>query len=197
VTGPETAERGILYIYDVFGFRPQSIQGADILAHASNEPCLVVMVDWFEGGAVQEEWMTSDEGRKLMYQFIETTASPTRVLPSILETLAHFKTPYPSVSKWGAVGYCWGGKLVSLIAAKGADTPLVAGAQSSPARLDVEEAKKVTIPMAMLASGKEDAAVVKEYGENLKADKHVEIFSAQTHGWMSARWVNSWRSGCK
>lgn len=155
VTGPSTAERGILYIYDIFSFRSQSIQGADILAHASSRPCLVVMVDWFEGGAVQEEWTTSIEGRKLLHEFVETTASPTRVLPRILETLAEFETLYPTVTRWGAVGYCWGGKLVSLIVAKGVESPLVAAAQSSPARLDPEESRRITIPMAMLASSKE------------------------------------------
>lgn len=189
VTGSSTAERGILYIFDIFSFRPQSIQGADILAHTPSRPCLVVMIDWFEGGAVQEGWTTSIEGRKLLHEFVETTASPTRVLPCILETLAEVQTLYPTVSRWSAVGYCWGGKLVSLIAAKGVESPLVAAAQSSPARLDPEEAKSITIPMAMLVSSKEDAGAVKDYSENLKADKHIEIFPTQVHGWMSARWV--------
>ncbi|EMR69744.1 putative dienelactone hydrolase family protein [Eutypa lata UCREL1] len=173
ITGPKTADRAILYIYDVFSFQPQSLQGADILAYSSSKPCLVVMVDWFKGGAVQHEWITSkkEEDRKLMYQFLETTASPVNVLPSVFEFLAESKEIFPNVKRWGSVGFCWGGKLVSLVSAKGDASPLVAAAQSSPARMDPEEAKKVIIPMAILASAKEDASVVKQYGENLRGEK--------------------------
>lgn len=189
ITGPKTADRAILYIYDVFSFQPQSLQGADILAYSSSKPCLVVMVDWFKGGAVQHEWITSkkEEDRKLMYQFLETTASPVNVLPSVFEFLAESKEIFPNVKRWGSVGFCWGGKLVSLVSAKGDASPLVAAAQSSPARMDPEEAKKVIIPMAILASAKKDASVVKQYGENLRGEKYVEIFGSQVHGWMSAR----------
>lgn len=147
------------------------------------------MVDWFNGGAVKEEWTTSKktEDRQLMYQFLETTASPGNVLPQVLETLTGFKQTYPTVKKWGAVGFCWGGKLVSLAAAKGEDSPLHAAAQSSPARMEPGEAEKITIPMAVLASAKEDKKVVLDYGKKLQGQKHIEIFESQVHGWMSAR----------
>lgn len=36
-TGPEHAKDAILVVYDIFGFFPQTIQGADILAHADKE----------------------------------------------------------------------------------------------------------------------------------------------------------------
>lgn len=190
ITGPKTSDRAILYMYDVFGFKPQSLQGADILAHSSSKPCLVVMVDWFQGAAVQEEWFTSgkDEDRQLARQFIDTTANPAHVLPHVLDFLAKAKdTHYPGVKRWGGVGFCWGGKLVSLVAAAGDASPLAVAAQSSPARLDPEEAKKVTIPMAVLASAGEDADVVRRYGDSLQGEKYVETFGGQVHGWMSAR----------
>ncbi|KAH9908316.1 hypothetical protein F4778DRAFT_716861 [Xylariomycetidae sp. FL2044] len=189
-TGPKTADRGVLYIYDAFSFTPQSLQGADILAHSSSKPCLVIMVDWFKGDAVKEEWMVSGkpEDRQLMQKFIETTANPNNALTAVTQVLSQFKSLYPAVTSWGGMGFCWGGKIISLLAAKGAaDSPLVAAVQSSPARLDPEEAKTVTIPMAVLASAGEDAAAVKQYGENLKGVKHVETFGSQVHGWMSAR----------
>jgi hypothetical protein len=37
VTGPSTAMNGILIIYDVFGYYPQILQGADILATFDEE----------------------------------------------------------------------------------------------------------------------------------------------------------------
>ena len=59
--------------------------------------------------------------------------------------------------------------------------------QTSPSDVDAEDAKKVTIPMMMLASKDEPADAVKAYGEALTVPKHVETFETQIHGWMSAR----------
>lgn len=36
-TGSEKAKSAILVIYDIFGFFPQTLQGADILAYGDNE----------------------------------------------------------------------------------------------------------------------------------------------------------------
>lgn len=189
ITGPDDAEHGILYIYDVFSFRSHSLQGVGILAFSAFKPTLVVMVDWFNGGAVKEEWMTSDAGRNLMRRFVETTADPGTTLPAVIDVLSKLKADmyYPRVEKWGAVGFCWGGKLVSLLATQGEESPITVAAQSSPARLDPEEARTVTIPMAVLASSKEAGEALTLYEDNLQGVKHVEVFASQIHGWMSAR----------
>lgn len=36
-TGPSSAKSALLVIYDIFGFFPQTLQGADILAHSDKE----------------------------------------------------------------------------------------------------------------------------------------------------------------
>lgn len=36
-TGPSDAKSAILVVYDIFGFFPQTIQGADILAYSDKE----------------------------------------------------------------------------------------------------------------------------------------------------------------
>lgn len=147
------------------------------------------MVDWFDGEAVQYDWLTSKdgEGRAKMHAFIETKANPDTVLPAVLDVLGAFRDRFPGVAHWGGVGFCWGAKLVSLLAARGEASPLAVAAQSSPARMDPEEAKRVDVPMAVLASSGEDAKAVKEYSENLEGQKVVETFGDQIHGWMSAR----------
>ena len=53
--------------------------------------------------------------------------------------------------------------------------------------VDPDDAKKITIPIAMLASKDEDADAVKGFEDNLKVSNHVETFSDQIHGWMAAR----------
>ena len=37
VTGPANATKAILYIYDIFGYFPQSLQGADILSTSDKD----------------------------------------------------------------------------------------------------------------------------------------------------------------
>jgi len=49
VTGPTSATKGILFIYDIFGYFPQTLQGADILATSDHdEKYQVFMPDFFE-----------------------------------------------------------------------------------------------------------------------------------------------------
>ena len=37
ITGPKDAKSALLVVYDIFGFFPQTLQGADILAHSDKE----------------------------------------------------------------------------------------------------------------------------------------------------------------
>lgn len=53
VTGPSDAKKALLVIYDIFGFKDQTIQGADILATSDKEnQYKVFMPDFFEGKPV-------------------------------------------------------------------------------------------------------------------------------------------------
>jgi dienelactone hydrolase len=91
----------------------------------------------------------------------------------------------PHLTTWGIMGYCWGAKIVALIATK--KTVFSAAAQVHPAMIDPADAEKCTIPMCVLASKDEPVDAVKKYGEALTTKKHVETFDTQIHGWMAAR----------
>ena len=121
-----------------------------------------------------------------MGNFFATSANPAdnakRVGP-ILKELQKVS----GAEKWGVLGMCWGGKIVSLTSGK--DTPFVVAAEVHPAMVDPEEAKDIKIPMCMLASGEEDEETVNKFGEQLTGPKHVERFGDQVHGWMAARYV--------
>ncbi len=60
-------------------------------------------------------------------------------------------------------------------------------AMCHPAMLDVEDAKKVKVPIAVLASKDEDKDAVKGFKDTLEVKSHVETFPDQVHGWMAAR----------
>ena len=53
--------------------------------------------------------------------------------------------------------------------------------------VDPADATKIKIPLALLASGDENAEDIKKFEANLKGEKYVETFGDQIHGWMAAR----------
>ena len=60
MTGPEDAKKGILVIFDIFGYFPQTLQGADILATSDDhQKYKVVVPDWFNAQPCPIEWYVS------------------------------------------------------------------------------------------------------------------------------------------
>jgi dienelactone hydrolase len=114
VTGPKDAKQGILIAYDIFGFFPQTIQGADILAYSDKEhPYQVFMPDFFEGEPADISWYPpgddKDKQQKLGAFFKEKAAPPKTLprIPKIVKELSEKR----GVEKWGFLGFCWGGKV--------------------------------------------------------------------------------------
>lgn len=188
VTGPANASHAILLVYDIFGFYPQTLQGADILAHGDHtRPYRVFIPDFFEGSPADLAWYPpdNDDKREKMGQFFKNVAAPPKNLPKLHDIMGVLKKDYPTVTKWGGVGFCWGGKMLSLSGGK--DTPFNAIAECHPAMVDPEDGGKLTIPVLVLASKDEDATAIKSFQEKLTVKHHVETFGDQVHGWMTAR----------
>ncbi|KAL9108038.1 MAG: hypothetical protein Q9227_007144 [Pyrenula ochraceoflavens] len=187
-TGPSTAKDAILVIYDIFGFKDQILQGADILAHSDSErQYQVFMPDFFEGSPADISWYPPDNDEKgaKLGAFFQNQAAPPKTLQRIPKILDEAAKANPAIKSWGIIGYCWGGKITSLISGQG--TPFKAAVETSPAMVDPADAEKVTIPLMMLASKDEPAEDVQKFEANLKVKKHVETFGDQLHGFMSAR----------
>ncbi|KAI1426231.1 Alpha/Beta hydrolase protein [Xylaria sp. FL1777] len=188
VTGPPDANKAILSVYDVFGFFPQTLQGADILATGDTEQSYQIFVpDFFEGSFVDIAWYppVTDEQKTLIGDWFKGATWPIHQpkIPGILQAAEKLNT---NIKSWGIMGYCWGGKMASIVAG---DEPglFKVAVQTSPALVDVGDAARVKIPTMLLASKDESVETVKEYEEHLNVPKHVERFSDQVHGFMSAR----------
>ncbi|OJJ43159.1 hypothetical protein ASPZODRAFT_104089 [Penicilliopsis zonata CBS 506.65] len=192
VTGPESATKAILVIFDIFGFFDQTIQGADILATSNEKKYRVFMPDFFEGSPADISWYPpqTDEHKQKLGEFFQTKAAAPNTLSKIPKIVveANKLAPSGTAFEWSILGYCWGGKIASLIAGQtdGA-VPFKAAVQCHPAMLDPEDAKKVTIPIAMLASKDESTDAVAQSKENFQVPNYVETFPTQIHGWMAAR----------
>ncbi|KAF2083303.1 carboxymethylenebutenolidase [Saccharata proteae CBS 121410] len=187
-TGPSSAKHAILVIYDIFGFFPQTLQGADILATSDKErQYQVFMPDFFEGKPADISWYPPDndeKGQKLG-QFFQTTAAPPKTVPRVPKVVQEINKKVGGLESWAVLGFCWGGKIVNLTSQSG--TPFMAAAAAHPAMVDPNDAPNITIPIALLPSKDEDKDAVAKWQQGLKVKGQVEWFNDQIHGFMAAR----------
>ncbi|KAL8638247.1 MAG: hypothetical protein Q9228_004590 [Teloschistes exilis] len=188
VTGPSAATSAILVIYDIFGYSSQALQGADILAYANqSKQYRVFMPDFFYGKPLPQSVFPpdTDEKKKAFGDFFGGPAAPPANAAKVPELVKKLGDKYSGVKKWGSVGMCWGGKIVSLTSQSG--TPWTVAAEVHPAMVDPNDAKGIKVPIVILASKDENAEDVENFRKNLSVENRVETFWDQVHGWMAAR----------
>ena len=198
VTGPTEAKAGVLVVYDIFGLDfPQTLQGCDLVAAATS--ARVVVPDLFRGKpmAIANFPPDSPEKRQALQAFFAGPAAPPATVAFLRDTLAPtLKDAFPTVERWAVVGYCWGGKIATLItsAAAGEGQPFfVASAQLHPAMLNAADAGQLAVPHFCLATRDEDADTTQRFKETLEAndrarDKSVVLrWEGTFHGFMAAR----------
>ncbi|RSM15936.1 hypothetical protein CEP52_000571 [Fusarium oligoseptatum] len=188
VTGPLDAKKAIVVIYDIFGYFDQTLQGADILAFSdAHNKYKVFIPDWFQGKPCPIEWYPpdTDEKKKNLGEFFGTYPPPkiAGLVPDYVKAVLEQDS---SISKTGILGYCWGGKVVSLTT-KADTNPFSVAASIHPAMVDAADAEGIKTPTILLASKEEPDEEVKKFENALAGPKHVETFKDQIHGWMAAR----------
>ena len=114
-TGPSSATSAIFIIYDVFGFSPQILQGADLLAHEDDEhhQYQVYMPDFLEGKPADVSWYppdTKEKSEKLGALF-QGPAEPSKNAERVAQLVGAIKKHSPNIEKFGVLGHCWGGKV--------------------------------------------------------------------------------------
>ncbi|KAK8112157.1 dienelactone hydrolase family protein [Apiospora kogelbergensis] len=183
VAGPTAATRGIISIFDIFGYMDQTVQGADILATKAK----VFMPDWFSGNPCPTEWFPPDteEKQKLVGEFFNKN-KPNGVADALPDYVKALQAAHPAIQSWGIIGFCWGGKAVELVTS-GASNPFGIAAAAHPTMVDSAMAGSISVPYILLASQEEPADTIKEFESKLEVPHHVEVFGDQVHGWMAAR----------
>ncbi|BEI80220.1 hypothetical protein CcaverHIS002_0107490 [Cutaneotrichosporon cavernicola] len=184
IVGPENASSAILIVYDVFGFSPQILQGADILASGGYR---VYMPDLLHGDyATPDMFDGSAEGAaKAAKYFQGFPAVPQTQSTQIGASLAELKVTHDKV---GTVGYCWGWKATTTSVDVNDFTAI---ASCHPSFIDLEDAEKVNVPVCLLPSKDEDKAVVDGVFAKLEqknpGQNFLKWYPDEPHGWAAAR----------
>ena len=140
-------------IYDIFGYFDQTIQGADILATSDTQKYRVFIPDWLQGNPCPIEWYppNNEEKQKKLGAWFGKNP-PQGVAGRLQGFVKALEAKYPSVKSFGVLGFCWGGKVVSLVTS-GDSNPFTIAAEAHPAMVDPKEAENIKVPLIMLASG--------------------------------------------
>jgi len=189
-TGPSDATTALILVYDVFGFNSQIQQGADILAYTTSpthDGLQVFIPDFLKGDYADAGWFPPDtpEKQQAMGKFFGsgTLGNPQSAAENLVAFAKTLKGD--GVKKIAPVGYCWGAKIIAMTS--GAETPFSAAAYCHPSLLTVEDAPKITIPTAILASQDEDTELMKNFAAALTVPKLLDTYSDSPHGWMTTR----------
>ncbi|EED21098.1 dienelactone hydrolase, putative [Talaromyces stipitatus ATCC 10500] len=187
-TGRQDATIGVIDVYDVFGISNHTQQGADLVA--STLDAVVIVPDLLKGTYAKPEWfpLDSDEKRAHFFGFLKGYAAPNKHVDPLLEFMKHVQSRFPTVTKWGSFGLCWGAKVVALTSM--ADTPFKVSAQAHPGMLDPADAKKITIPHLVMASKDEPSEAVANFKtviEKNGSGGSLTTYMTMHHGWMGSK----------
>lgn len=207
ITGSQSSTHALLILYDIFGYYPQTLQGADILASSntsdpdsgSEHPSyLVIMPDFFNGSPADYSWYPPDtpEKEEKLNAFLAGPGDTEKTLTRISTIKQEVQTMFPQIEKWALVGYCWGGYVGTYASAPG--TTFQTCVQLHSGFTPPGDAAKISIPTLMLLSKDElheaERAPFEDAfgtdvgdGKEVKNSSKIIEFGDMIHGWMSAR----------
>lgn len=111
---------------------------------------------------------------KAILDFMQGPGNPEKTVPLIAPLMGDIQKAHPEIESWCILGFCWGGKIASLVCQKG--TIFKAAAQCHPSLLETEDAKKVVVPMCILPSQDEVPEVSHPHGLQIRDLNVTESF---------------------
>ncbi|WVR04030.1 hypothetical protein IAU60_001029 [Kwoniella sp. DSM 27419] len=181
--GPEDAKSAVLFVYDVFGYSPQILQGADLIASQGHR---VLMPDVLKGEyATPDMFAPGGEEKKTKFfsQFPGSVQSQSKPLDDLFAAL---KTQ--GFQKIAAFGFCWGYK--AIVVSEGIDK-LDAILGAHPTFPAPEDGDSINVPVCLFPTSGEDMSVINKIQEKVDAKMPgknvVKHYPDEVHGFMAAR----------
>lgn len=107
-TGPQDATKGLVVVYDIFGYYDQTLQGADILATSDEHTKYrVFMPDLLKGDPCPIEWYppTDDDKQKKIGAWFGKHG-PQPAAEEVRKYVEVLKRENPEIKSWGILGVC-------------------------------------------------------------------------------------------
>ncbi|CAM6118299.1 unnamed protein product [Calypogeia fissa] len=174
---PAHATKAIVLVSDVFGWKPPLLRTfADKIAAAG---LVAVVPDYFRGDTMDLPKYATNRGA-----FLENNPFE----PVVAETLTIIKgLKDKGIKSVGIAGFCYGGKVATLVASKGtADAAVLL----HPSRITLDDMKQVKGAIAILSAELDKHSTVSdvdEWKQILESRNEVELFvkiyPGVDHGW--------------
>ncbi|KAJ3155446.1 hypothetical protein HDU89_006409 [Geranomyces variabilis] len=202
--GPEDSANVVICVYDIFGYAPQTQQGADLIESATG--FRVIMPDLLQGrGAPMDILPPLSEASKGMSGMDEETKKKAQErFAAVFADAGDFQKRIPDLHalaaalraggarRVGVYGLCWGGKL-AILAANAHVGDFDAIAQAHPTRFDADDYCAVKVPVASFPSESDNheaqaklIAMVDQQRE-IKDLCSFHSYRNMHHGWAGAR----------
>ncbi|KAF9181595.1 hypothetical protein BGZ51_005311 [Haplosporangium sp. Z 767] len=185
LTGPKDAKRGIIAVYDIFGYHPTGLQFFDRIAE-SHGGFRISAPDFFKNGGIKESDIT--ESRTMMDWIIDNGDYKKNNVDEYIRVAAEDlrKAGCTTISIFGQ---CWGA-LMALKAASEEDSTFLCAGGPHPSFYNVEAAKDVKAPLIILAS-KDEADMIPVIEsvkhKNFAVESFHKRYNNMHHGWTGAR----------
>ncbi|KAF9360813.1 hypothetical protein BGX26_007575 [Mortierella sp. AD094] len=183
-TGPKDSKRGVIAVYDIFGFHPTGIQFFDRIA-ASNGGFQVSVPHMFKEKTPKSllgdvpaimAWLGENGDYKKSHL--------DELIRAVVEDLRA-----DGCTTFSIFGQCWGAK-IAIQAASEEGSPFLAAGGPHPTFVTVELVKDIKCPLILLASKDEaDMIPVIESIEhkNFPVESFHKRFTNMHHGWTGGR----------
>jgi dienelactone hydrolase len=173
---PAGATKAVVMVADVFGYqKPLLRKFADKIA---DEGFVAIIPDYFRGDYIDAPQYKEDRnswfGKHPFEPVIEETLT-------VIQGLKKEK----GITSVGMAGFCYGGKIGSVVATKGTADAVVI---MHPAKVVVDDIKKVNTPLAVLSAEHDKLTTVSDVKEwdgilSSKGNYFSKIYPGVDHGW--------------
>ncbi|KAH7059398.1 hypothetical protein BKA57DRAFT_444733 [Linnemannia elongata] len=191
LTGPKDSKRGIIAVYDIFGYRPTSQQFFDRLAE-SHGGFQLSAPDYFLEGGIPPECL-GDSSKVMGWIGQHGDYKKNHILEVTLAAVEDLRKA--GCTSFSLVGQCWGVLMTAKIVSEEGTLFLSAGGPH-PSFISLETTKDVKTPMILLASKDEaDLVPVVEHlnTKGFPVESFHQRFDNMHHGWTGGRgdWTNA------
>ncbi|KAL8524797.1 hypothetical protein ACS0TY_014420 [Phlomoides rotata] len=175
ISGPPQSNAAIILISDIFGFEAPNLR--KIADNVGAAGFYTVVPDFFHGDPYVPDQHTISEWLK--------NHGPNQGFEEAKPVIEALKSK--GVTKVGAVGFCWGAKVVVEL---GKHAYINAGVLLHPSLVTCEDVQGVKVPLSILGAEVDHTSppeLVKQFEDILTAkpevDCFVKIFPRVSHGW--------------